>query len=69
MRGELKGEGVCIGKMHPQSIFSLREMVEVASVISCTEEDLDSKGLIGLGGYPSVKGPCELLRRDYMLQG
>ena len=61
MRGKLKGEGVNIGKVHPWSIFSLREMVEVASIISCAEEDLDFKGLIGLGGYPSVKGPCELL--------
>ena len=69
MRGELKGEGVCVGKMHPQFIFSLREMVEVASVISCTEEDLDPKGLVGMRGHPSVKGPCELLRRNYMLQG
>ena len=55
--------------MHPQSIFSLREMVKVASIISCAEEDLDPKGLIGLGGHPSMKGVCKLLCRDYMFQG
>ena len=68
MRGELYGEGVGVGKVHPQSIFSLREMAEVASIISCAEQDLNPKGLIRLGGHPSVKGPCKLLRRDYMFQ-
>ena len=47
--GELKGEGVHLGKMHPLSIFSLSEIIEVAAVISCTEADPNPIRNIRLG--------------------